>query len=249
MSLTTVRRVLLKISGELLQGKKGHGLCFSTIHSLCLQLSRLPQYQFALVMGGGNFFRGREGTENCPGHTADSIGMLATVMNGLAMSQSLTHLGIPNKLLCARSVEGVGEPFDPHKGIAALEQGEIVICSGGLGHGVVTTDTASVLRGIELDCDMILKGTKVQGIYSANPDIHKDAIFYPQISYAQALDQELNVMDSTALTLAKEHKKPIIVFSLKDFSNLGKLFSNQLTYTLVHEDASCASDSSSMAVL
>lgn len=239
MFFNTVRRILLKISGELLRGSTAsHGLCFSFIHSLCCQLSQLSSYQFVLVVGGGNFFRGRDGADNCPAHTADSIGMLATVMNGLALSQGLTHLQIPNRLLCARSIEGVGESYDPHKGMSALQRGEIVICAGGLGHGAMTTDTTAVVRGIELECDVILKGTHVQGIYSSDPITCKEAIFYPNISYTQALEQRLNVMDSTALTLAREHDKPIVVFSLAHAHHLEKLLSHQLPHTLVQKTSS-----------
>jgi len=236
LSIQTGQRILLKISGEFLQGSKTHGLCWDTLDQMCRSLSELKQFQWVIVIGGGNFFRGQEGAAYCGQGTADTMGMLSTHLNGLALAAGLSRFGVPSCIMTARAIEGVGEPFSVIKAKDALNDGSVVICTGGLGHGAMTTDTAAVVRACELDCDWIIKGTSVKGVYDADPKTHPDALFYPRISYAQAIAKNLKVVDMTALTLAQCYAKPMIIFSLQDAAGLLGLITGNIQHSLIDID-------------
>lgn len=224
-------RILLKVSGEFLQGKQDHGVCWNTIDRFCRDIAGLSQYQWVVIVGGGNFFRGRQGKSFCDMAAADMMGMLATGMNGIALLSLFRKIGKPAHLYSSRSCEVVGPTFNAHHAHERLEKGEVIICSGGLGHGAMTTDTTAVVRACELECDLILKGTKVKGIYSEDPMINQNACFFPHLTYEESLLRKLKVMDLTALTLAWEMKKDIIIFSLTE--GLQGLIEQKIQYSLL----------------
>lgn len=231
MIFSSAKRILFKISGQFLQGDQKGGICAQVVGKICAQIASLPTYQWVIVVGGGNFFRGKESRDNFGPHISDTMGMMATYLNGLALVGLFKKEGVKARLFCARAVEGVGEVFSPAVIEEALANKEVVICAGGLGHGAMTTDTTAVVRACELGCDLILKGTRVQGIYDKDPLIYPDASFYKTLTYREAITQKLGIMDQTALVLAEENKKPMVVFSLLGEGIL-TLFNNTIPYTL-----------------
>ena len=210
-------RILLKISGEALLGDSQFGLNIKTIKYIAGEIKEVHKdnYQICLIIGGGNIFRGTEGSsEGIDRSTSDYMGMLATVINALSMQSALEKIDVPTRVQSAIAMSQIAEPYIRRKAIRHLEKKRIVIFAAGTGNPFFSTDTAAALRASEMNCAMIVKGTKVDGIYDKDPIIHKDANFYKNISYIEILNKNLRVMDSTAISLAKESKIPIIVTNL-----------------------------------
>ena len=210
-------RILLKISGESLLGDSQFGLNIKTITYIANEIKEVykDNYQICLIIGGGNIFRGIEGSsEGIDRSTSDYMGMLATVINALSMQSALEKIDVPTRVQSAIAMSQIAEPYIRRKAIRHLEKKRIVIFAAGTGNPFFSTDTAAALRASEMNCSMIVKGTKVDGIYDKDPIIHKDANFYKNISYIDVLNKNLKVMDSTAISLAKESKIPIIVTNL-----------------------------------
>ena len=210
-------RILLKISGEALLGDSQFGLNIKTITYIANEIKEVHKdnYQICLIIGGGNIFRGTEGSsEGIDRSTSDYMGMLATVINALSMQSALEKIDVPTRVQSAIAMSQIAEPYIRRKAIRHLEKKRIVIFAAGTGNPFFSTDTAAALRASEMNCAMIVKGTKVDGIYDKDPIIHKDANFYKNISYIEVLNKNLKVMDSTAISLAKESKIPIIVTNL-----------------------------------
>lgn len=211
------RRVLLKLSGEALAGDARFGIDPESVGKVSAEIADVLRLgaQVALVIGGGNIFRGLSSSaRGMDRASADYMGMLATVMNAVAVQDALEKLGHATRVLSAITMQEVCEPYVRRRAERHLEKGRVVICAAGTGNPYFTTDTAAALRGMELKCDAIIKATKVDGIYDKDPMKHRDAVRYERVSYAEALDKKLGVMDYTAFTLAMENKMPIIVCSM-----------------------------------
>ncbi len=233
------RRVLLKVSGEALGGDAGSGFDRSCIQMVAGEIRDLcaNNIETAVVVGAGNFVRGIESsTLGIERATVDYMGMTATVLNALALQAAIEGLGYGTRVLTAIKADQVAEPYIRRRAQRHMEKGRVVILAGGTGNPYCTTDTAAALRSIELDCKAILKATKVDGIYSADPMKHPDAVKYDHISYARALGENLRVMDSTAFTMCEEHKVPIVVYSLKTPGNTLKAATGKQIGTLVDSE-------------
>ena len=230
-------RILLKLSGESLQGIQKYGLSTDVLHSYAEQIKAVvgTGVQVGIVIGGGNIFRGlqgaRKGFDRVKG---DQMGMLATVINSLALSSALVAQGVKAKVLTAIRMEPIGEFYNKWRAIELLEQGHVVIMSGGTGNPFFTTDTGSSLRGIEIEADVMLKGTRVDGIYTADPEKDPTATKFSDITYDEIYTRGLKVMDLTATTMCKENNLPIIVFDMDTNGNLKKVMSGENIGTLVH---------------
>ena len=210
-------RILLKVSGESLLGDTQFGLDIKTITYIANEIKEVynNNYQICLIIGGGNIFRGIQGSsEGIDRTTSDYMGMLATVINALSMQSALEKIGVPTRVQSAISMSQIAEQYIRRKAIRHLEKRRIVIFAAGTGNPFFSTDTAAALRASEMNCSMIVKGTKVDGIYDKDPITNKDANFYKNISYIDILNKNLKVMDSTAISLAKDSKIPIIVTNL-----------------------------------
>jgi len=217
------KRILLKLSGETLGGEKGLGFDYETVRSLAENVIAVHNLnvEVGIVIGGGNIFRGLTGSEDGIDRVqADYMGMLATVINGLALQNALENMDIPTRLQSAIKMESIAEPFIKRKATRHLEKGRVVIFGSGTGNPYFTTDSAAVLRAIEIDADVVIKGTKVDGIYSDDPVKNPDAERYDSLSYKEVIEKELRVMDLTAITLCKENKLPIIVFDINSKTGL-----------------------------
>jgi uridylate kinase len=233
------KRVLLKLSGEILSGDRRLGLDPETVASICRQVleARRTGVELAVVVGGGNFLRGTELTaRGMERSTADQIGMLATVMNSLALQDRLEGMGVHTRVLSALKMEQVAEPYIRRRAMRHLEKGRIVILAGGTGNPYFSTDTAAVLRAVETGCEVLLKATKVDGIYTSDPARDESAKLLPRLSHASVLKQDLRVMDLTAITLAKENRLPIVVFNLRTVGNLARVLRGEPVGSLVEED-------------
>ena len=231
------KRVLLKLSGEALLGEKSHGVDPKRILAYSEEIKEIVDsgVEIAIVIGGGNIFRGVSDASNGIDRVqADYMGMLATVINGLALQSSLEDLKLQTRLQTAFKIEAVAEPYIKRKAVRHLEKKRVVIFSGGTGNPFFTTDSAAVLRAIEINADVILKGTRVDGIYNYDPEKNKDAVKFKQISYDEAIDKKLKVMDSTAFTLSKENELPIIVFNMNKPGNLKKIINGKEVGTIVN---------------
>ena len=231
------KRVLLKLSGEALLGEKSYGVDPKRILTYCKEIKEIVDsgVEIAIVIGGGNIFRGVSGASNGIDRVqADYMGMLATVINGLALQSSLEDLKVQTRLQTAFKIEAVAEPYIKRKAVRHLEKKRVVIFSGGTGNPFFTTDSAAVLRAIEINADIILKGTRVDGIYNNDPEKNKDAVKFKQISYDEAIAKKLKVMDSTAFTLSKENELPIIVFNMNKPGNLKKIINGKEVGTIVN---------------
>ena len=231
------KRVLLKLSGEALLGEKSYGVDPKRILAYSEEIKEIIDsgVEIAIVIGGGNIFRGVSGASNGIDRVqADYMGMLATVINGLALQSSLEDLKVQTRLQTAFKIEAVAEPYIKRKAVRHLEKKRVVIFSGGTGHPFFTTDSAAVLRAIEINADIILKGTRVDGIYNNDPEKNKDAVKFKQISYDEAIAKKLKVMDSTAFTLSKENELPIIVFNMNKPGNLKKIINGKEVGTIVN---------------
>ena len=231
------KRVLLKLSGEALLGEKSYGVDPKRILAYSEEIKEIIDsgVEIAIVIGGGNIFRGVSGASNGIDRVqADYMGMLATVINGLALQSSLEDLKVQTRLQTAFKIEAVAEPYIKRKAVRHLEKKRVVIFSGGTGNPFFTTDSAAVLRAIEINADVILKGTRVDGIYNNDPEKNKDAVKFDQISYDEAIAKKLKVMDSTAFTLSKENELPIIVFNMNKPGNLKKIINGKEVGTIVN---------------
>ncbi len=230
------KRILLKLSGEILAGPDRSGLHHPTIRLLAEQIGAVHDQgvEIALVVGGGNIFRGAEAEAiGMDRASADHIGMLATVINALAVQEHLERLGYYTRVLSAIKMEQVAESFIRRRAIRHLEKGRIVILAAGSGNPYFTTDTAAVLRAIECGCEVILKGTKVDGMYTADPVHHADADHLPRLTYKEVFDRGLRVMDLTAITLCMENHLPIVVFNVQVPGNLRRVVLGEELGTLV----------------
>lgn len=224
-SESAYNRILLKLSGESLLGTLPHGIDLKTTTSIAQEIKEIHDLdvQIAIVIGGGNFFRGISGTdEGMDRVSADYIGLLATVMNGIALQDALEKEGVFTRHISAIEVKAVAEPFIKRRVVRHLEKGRIVIFSAGIGSPYFTTDTAAALRALEIKAQVILKATKVDGIYSADPLKDKKAKKFESIEYLDVIKKGLKVMDTTAISLCKDNKLPIIVFNLKKRGNIRK---------------------------
>ncbi len=212
-------RVLLKLSGEALAGENGFGISPEIVSKICAEIAQVCNEgaEIALVIGGGNIFRGLSSSaKGMDRSTADYMGMLATVINALAVQDALEKIGVPTRVLSALATKEVAEPYIRRRAMRHLEKGRVVICAAGTGNPYFTTDTAAALRGVELNCSAIIKATKVDGLYDKDPMKYPDAVKFDTISYEETLRRHLQVMDTTAITLAQENSIPIIVCSMFD---------------------------------
>ena len=217
------QRILLKLSGEALMGSLTHGIDPIQIDSYAKEIKKVFDLgiEIAIVIGGGNIFRGVSGASKGMDRVqADYMGMLATVINGLALQSALENNDVPTRLQTAIKIEAIAEPFIKRKATRHLEKGRVVIFGSGTGNPFFTTDSAAVLRAIEINADVILKGTRVDGIYDEDPEKNKEAVKFESISFDEVLKKGLKVMDTTAFTLSQENKLPIIVFDMNPPGNL-----------------------------
>ena len=231
------RRVVLKLSGEVLAGDDKVGINVKIIRALAEEIRDIHRdgVELAIVIGGGNIYRGmneaESGIERAQG---DYMGMLATVINGMAVQSGLEKAGVYTRLQSAIKMEQIAEPYIRRRAMRHLEKGRIVIFGAGTGNPYFTTDTAAVLRGVEINADVILKGTRVDGVYNADPEKDKNAIKFDYISFEDVLKKGLNVMDTTAFTLSQENKLPIVVFDMNKQGNLLKICEGQNIGTVVN---------------
>ena len=219
-------RILLKLSGEALLGKNSYGIDNDRLVVYAEEIKEIHKQgvEIAIVIGGGNIFRGLSGSKDGIDRVqADYMGMLATVINGLALQNALENIDIPTRLQSAIKMESIAEPFIKRKATRHLEKGRVVIFASGTGNPYFTTDSAAVLRAIEISADVILKGTRVDGIYNEDPEKNKKAIKFDDISFEETIRKGLKIMDTTAFTLSKENELPIVVFDMNTKGNLTKV--------------------------
>jgi uridylate kinase len=233
---TKYKRILLKLSGESLMGDRSGGIDEGRLADYARQIREIggSGVQVAIVIGGGNIFRGLSGAaKGFDRVRGDQMGMLATVINSLALGSALEKAGVPATVFTAVRMEPIGKLFAKADAVAALERGEIVLVAGGTGHPFFTTDTAATLRAIELDVDVLLKGTRVDGIYSADPEKDPSAVKFDEITYDEIYRRGLKVMDLTATTLARDNRLPLVVFDMDTAGNLQKVVSGEHVGTTV----------------
>ncbi len=234
---TKYRRVMLKISGEALMGDQGYGLHPPTVERIAREVKSVHELgvEICMVIGGGNIFRGlsaaAQGMERT---TADYMGMLATVMNALAMQSALEGLGVFTRVISAIRMDEICEPYIRRRAVRHLEKKRVCIFAAGTGNPYFTTDTAATLRASEMGCEAIFKGTKVDGVYDKDPQKFPDARRYDEVTYDEVLQKNLKVMDASAIALARDNDKPIIVFSLDEPGGFRGILAGEGTYTLVH---------------
>ena len=234
---TKYKRILLKLSGESLMGEKQYGIDEKKLAEYAGQIKEIADMgiEIGIVIGGGNIFRGLSGTtQGFDRVKGDQMGMLATVINSLALSSALNSAGQKARVFTAINMYPIGEYYSKWKAIEAMQQGEIAIISGGTGNPFFTTDTGSALRGIEIEAEVMLKGTRDDGIYTADPEKDKSAVKFDKISYDEIYNRGLKVMDLTATTMCKENHLPIIVFDMDTPGNLKKVMSGENIGTLVY---------------
>jgi len=228
--------VLLKLTGELFGEKDGKGINFSSFESIAKQIISIHKktsIELVIVVGGGNIFRGRERAQNVDEVAADYMGMLATIINGMALQEAVERLGAPTRMMTAFEVRFVAEPYIRRRAIRHLEKGRIIILTGGVGSPFFTTDSGAALRAIELKCDLILKATNVDGVYSEDPKKNTKATLYKNLSYDEAIKRDLKVMDTTAFSLCKNHNMPIVVFNINKLNSIDKILKGKNIGTLV----------------
>ena len=231
------KRILLKLSGESLMGEQGYGIDVKRLNEYAAQIKEAQEMgvEIGIVIGGGNIFRGLSGAgKGFDRVKGDQMGMCATVINSLALSSALGAIGVKNRVLTAIRMEPIGEFYTKWKAIEAMEQGEVVIMSAGTGNPYFTTDTGSSLRGIEIEADVMLKGTRVDGVYTADPEKDPTATKFDNISYDEVLSRGLRVMDVTASAMCKENNLPIYVFNMDIVGNLKKVLEGENIGTYVH---------------
>ena len=230
------KRILLKLSGEALMGDRQYGIDPQRLAEYAQEIKQIHDkgVEIAIVIGGGNIFRGVAGASNGMDRVqGDYMGMLATVINGMALQGALEEAGMQTRLQTALKIEAIAEPYIKRRATRHLEKGRIVIFGAGTGNPYFTTDTAAVLRGIEVGADVILKGTRVDGVYNADPEKNPEAVKFDYISFEEVLAKGLNVMDTTAFTLSQENKLPIIVFDMNKDGNLLKVCEGETIGTTV----------------
>jgi uridylate kinase len=232
------QRILLKLSGELLAGEGGHGIDDAVLSGIADEVRDVQALgvQVGIVLGGGNIFRGLAGSARGMDRVAaDHMGMLATVINSLSMQHALEKRGLYTRVMSAIEMHQVCEPWIRRRAVRHLEKGRIVVMAAGTGNPYFTTDTAAVLRAIEVGADVVLKGTKVDGVYSGDPKKQANATFFPRIGYMDILNQDLKVMDSTAISLCRDNRLPLIVFNVGVRGNLVKIVNGESVGTVVGE--------------
>ena len=233
------RRVLLKVSGEVLMGEGAFGIDMKTVEEVAQQVGEIVELgvELCLVIGGGNIFRGlstaAKGMERA---SADYMGMLGTVMNALAMQNALEKIGVHTRVQSAIPMDTVCEPYIRRRALRHLEKGRVVIFAAGTGNPFFTTDTAAALRAAEMGCDALLKGTSVDGVYTADPKTHPDARRYDQLTYLEVLAQDLKVMDASAISLMRDNRIPIVVFSIRERGALLDVLTGGGVQTVISED-------------
>src|SRR3989338_7543577 len=233
------KRIVLKLSGEALQGAQRHGIDQATLFSIARQIKEVRdlEVEMAIVLGGGNIFRGQENVESqgldMDRSVADYMGMLATVINGMALQNALEKTGIPTRLMTAIEIRQVAEPYIRRKAMRHLEKGRVVIFAAGTGNPYFTTDTAAALRAKEINAQVLLKATKVDGVYTADPFKVKDARKFSSLKYIDVVKKGLKVMDTTAVTLCMENKLPIIIFDMTKEGNIKKVVMGEKIGTVV----------------
>ncbi|RDD62134.1 UMP kinase [Ferruginivarius sediminum] len=233
------KRVLLKISGEALMGQREYGLCSETVSRIAEDIRAVHELgvQVCVVVGGGNIYRGLAGAaKGMDRATGDYMGMLATVINSLAMQNAIEKIGVPTRVQSAIPMASVSEPYIRRRALRHMEKGRVVIFAAGTGNPFFTTDTAAALRASEMGCDALLKGTKVDGVYSADPVKVKDAERYRQLGYMEVLSRDLGVMDHSAISLARENRIPIIVFSITKPGSFAEAVCGEGLYTIVKDE-------------
>jgi len=236
MPETAYRRVLLKLSGEVLAGEEDFGIDPVKATQLAVEVKSIHDLgiDIGLVIGAGNLFRGMQAaTKGMQRVTGDYLGMLATIMNAVCVQDALENLGTVTRTLSAITVAQIAEPYIRRRAIRHLEKGRIVIVAGGTGNPYFTTDTAAALRATELGAEVLIKGTKVDGVFDKDPVVHSDAIKYDRVSYKEAIQKELRIMDMTAISLCKENSLPIKVFNINRIGDLKKLILGEPIGTLV----------------
>ncbi|MGH9308699.1 MAG: UMP kinase [Vicinamibacterales bacterium] len=236
MSVPVYRRVLLKLSGEALMGDQPFGIDPAVTTQIAQEVREIQELgvQTAVVIGGGNLFRGLAASaKGMDRATADYMGMLATVINALALQDALEHNGILTRVMSAIEMRAVAEPFIRRRAVRHLEKGRVIVFAAGTGNPYFTTDTAAALRAMEIKADVIMKGTKVEGIYTADPMLDKAATKYDDISYLKVLEQRLKVMDATAISLCMDNKLPIVVFNLRTPGNVRRVIMGEAVGTTV----------------
>lgn len=228
------RRVLLKLSGEALAGGQKNGIDFHTVQTICKSIKKCSDLgvEIAIVVGGGNFWRGRS-SEGMDRTTADHMGMLATVINSLALYDTLNQLGMPVRVMTAISMPEIAEPFIRNRAIRHLEKGRIVIFGCGTGNPYFSTDSASALRAAEINADVIFKATLVDGVYDKDPNQYDDAVRYDTLTFGEVLEKDLRVLDSTSAAMCRDNQIPILVFSLSDPDNICRAIAGEKIGTLV----------------
>ena len=234
---TTFKRVMLKISGEALMGDQGYGLHPPTVQRIAREVQSVQEMgvEICMVIGGGNIFRGLSGSaQGMERTTADYMGMLATVMNALAMQSALEDLGVFTRVISAIPMDQVCEPYIRRRAVRHLEKSRVCIFAAGTGNPYFTTDTAATLRANEMACEAIFKGTKVDGVYDKDPEKFSDARRFDTVSYDEVLAQHLGVMDASAIALARDNDLPIFVFSLDEPGGFRGILAGEGTYTKVH---------------
>mgnify|MGYP004553036913 CR=1 FL=1 len=235
--MTKFKRILLKLSGESLMGKQGHGIDVQRLSEYAQQIKEIADMgvQIGIVIGGGNIFRGLSGAgKGFDRVKGDQMGMCATVINSLALSSALDAVGQKNRVLTAIRMEPIGEFYSKWKAIESMEEGKVVIMSAGTGSPYFTTDTGSSLRGIEIEADVMLKGTRVDGIYTADPEKDSTATKFHDITYDEVISRGLKVMDITATAMCMQNNLPIYVFNMDINGNLRKVIEGEEIGTLVH---------------
>lgn len=231
------KRILLKLSGESLMGGDSYGINSEVVSSYAEQIQHLSEQgvEIAIVIGGGNIFRGMSGVgRGFDRVKGDQMGMLATVINSLALNSHLESLGVRSSVLTSINMSPVGEHYTKNRAVELLRSGAVVIVAGGTGNPFFTTDTASALRGVELDVDVMLKGTRVDGVYTADPEKDKSAVKFDRITFDEVYSRNLKVMDMTAFTMCKENNLPVIVFDMDTAGNLKRVVSGEEIGTLVY---------------
>ena len=238
MPETAYQRVLLKLSGEVLAGEKGFGIDPAKATQLAVEVKSIHDLgiDIGLVIGAGNIFRGMQAAaKGMQRVTGDYLGMLATIMNAICVQDALENLGTVTRTLSAITVAQIAEPYIRRRAIRRLEKDRIVVLAGGTGNPYFTTDTAAALRATELGAEVLIKGTKVDGVYDKDPVVHSDAVKYDRVSYKEAIQKELRIMDMTAISLCKENSLPIKVFNINRTGDLKKLILGEPIGTLVGE--------------
>jgi len=239
-STSVYRRVVLKLSGEALAGGQGYGIHAETIARIADEISEVVALgvQVAIVIGGGNIFRGIAASAGGMDRaTGDYMGMLGTVINALALQNAIERAGVPTRVLSAIEMRAVAEPYIRRRAIRHLEKGRVVVFAAGTGNPFFTTDTAGALRAVEIGAEAILKATKVDGIYTADPGKNPNAVKLPRVGYIEVLNRGLEVMDTTAISLCMDNKLPIVIFDLTRRGNIRRIITGEAVGSVVSSDA------------